>query len=208
MKATSITGAVWLGVAAAVSLASPVPNDSQATNFFGVGEVRSAVWSVQPSADNQEIRFSIDCTGFSAVEVTGGYSLRIPGQASSAKPRTPDLPRLAKLLPGIKGTRPVLTVQGKDPTNVTHVVVAAAEGFRLDDPAGATRSLRPYRQPDAGIFGKDEFWPLELGSVEEAGIGTQLVVRVECFPVQYNPEARTIRFYRRLEGVLRFEQSP
>ena len=208
MKAASITGAVCLALAAAVSLAAPVPNDSPSSNFSGVGEVRAAEWTIQPSADNQETRFSIDCAGFSAVEVTGGHSLRIPGQVSSAKPRTPDLPRLAKLLPGIKGARPVLTVQGKDPTNVMNVVVASAEGFRLDDPAKSTRSLRPYRQPDVNIFGKNEFWPDELGSVELAGIGTQIVVRVECFPVQYNPEARTIRFFRRLEGVLRFEQSP
>ena len=177
-------------------------------NFTGVGAARAAVWTVTPASGSRDWRIVIECSGFSAVPVAGGYSLRIPGQASSAKPGTPDVPHLAKLVPGVKGAKAVLMIRGADPTNLTDIVVAPAEGFKLDDPESSNRTLRPYRESDPGLYGTDQLWPAELGRVEEAWIGTQKVVRVECFPVQYAPLTKAIRFYRRLEGELRFEPVP
>lgn len=173
--------------------------------WAGVGEAKAAVWLITPVENSADIKFSIDCTGFSASAVEEGYSLRIPGQVSSAKAGTPDIPHLAKLLPGVKGARAVLTVQGFDPTNFACTVVAAV-GHRLDDSNPLIRKLRPFREPDPAVYEKDGFWPFELGTLAEASIGTQKVMRVECYPVQYNPVSKGGRFYRRLEGVLRFER--
>lgn len=185
-------------------------NSSRANpaNFTGVGVAREAVWIVTPVSGSRDLRIVIECSGFSAVQVSGGYSLRIPGQASSGEPGTPDVPRLAKLISGVKGAKAVLTMHGKDPTNLADVVVAPAEGFKLADPESPMRKLKPYRECDPGIYGKDQLWPAEAGRVDEASIGTQKVVRVEYYPVYYNPITKAIRFYRRLEGELRFEPVP
>lgn len=186
----------------AFSLTSP---GADCTNFTGVGIGRAAVWTVTPIAGSGDLRISIECSGFSALPMGEGYSLRIPGQANSARPGTPDLPFLASLLPATTGGKAHLTIRGGDPTNLTDVAVAPAEGFRLDESGSSARVLRPYRQPDPVVFGKDQFWPPDLGSLEEGAIGTQKVVRVVCCPVEYNPVKKTLRFYRRLEGELRFE---
>lgn len=173
--------------------------------FSGVGEARVAKWTITALPGTNDVRFCVECTGFSATPVDGGFSLQIPGQASSARAGTPDVPRVVKLLPGFKGRRAVLTLQGMDATNIPDVAVVAAEGFKLDNPESATRKRVPHRDADPDVYGQDRFWPVDLGRVEEAWIGTQKVVRVECFPVQYNPLTRTVRFYRRIEGMLRFE---
>lgn len=193
------------GVIAVTSHAASTNQASRTVPFAGVGEPKAAVWTLVPSLDGRSLRFSIECSGVSAVSVEGGYSLRISGQAASAKPGTPDVPHLSRLLPGVKGARAILTIYGVDPTNLMDVAVAPAEGFRLDESEGSVRALRPYRQFDPVVFGKDQFWPPALGSLEEGAIGTQKVVRVECYPIEYNPVRRAVRFYRRLEGELRFE---
>lgn len=201
LKVWALCLALCLGTTAALC-------GAEATHFSGVGDVRKAIWTITPSPGSSNVTIRIQCSGFAAVQAGDGCSLRIPEQALSAKPGTPDVPRLARLLPGIKGTRAVLAIHGTDSTNLTNVLVAPAEGFRLVESESPKRQLRPYRQPDTDIYGRDEFWPVELGKVEEAWLGTQRVVRVECFPVQYNPLTKAIRFYRRLEGELRFEPCP
>jgi hypothetical protein len=85
-----------------------------------------------------------------------------------------------------------------------NVAVAPAQGFKLESGDGF-RELRPFRQADPAIYVKDEFWPVKLGAVEAGAIGTQQVVRVVCFPVQYNAVKGSVRFFRRLEGEVRFE---
>ncbi len=170
-----------------------------------VGVPKTAEWRVSPSADGRRISFIIACDGVSLVPVEGGLSVRIPGQAASAKPGTPDVPHLSKLMPGVKGARASLTVHGYDPTNFLNVVVAPVQGYRLDETVGRIRTLKPYRQADPDVYGKDQFWPVTLGTLEEGAIGTQRVVRVACFPVQYNSVQGVVRLFRRLEGEIRFE---
>lgn len=170
-----------------------------------IGEPRAAVWTISPSGDGRRLLFNVECSGVSLVTVEGGFSVHIPGQAASAKPGTPDVPCLSRLLPGIKGARASLTVRGYDPTNLMNVAVSPAQGFRLDESVSRSRELRPYRQAAPDVYGKDQYWPAGLGSMEEGAIGTQQVVRVVCFPVQFNPVQGTVRFFRRLEGEIQFE---
>jgi len=192
-----------------VGVMALVESRADNTNLTGVGDARVAVWTVTPSTNAPgDLHLTVECSGLSAMLVQGGVSLRIPGQASSAKPGTPDLPRLAKLLPARKGAKAVLVFLGSNPTNLSDVVVAPAVGFKLEALEGAQRVLCPYRQPDPAVYGIDQYWPAELGRLDAASIGTQIVVRVECCPVQYNPITKSIRFFRRLEGELRFEPAP
>lgn len=164
----------------------------------GLGDPRPAVWTLTPIPGSSNLQISVQCFGFETVTVAEGSALRIPGQATAGKPGAPDVPGLAKLVPGIKGMRAVLTLQGFDPTNLMDVVVAPVES--------PVQGSLPQRQSDPGIYGKAQFWPSKLGWVDEAWIGTQKVVRLECHPVQYNPVQKSIRFYRRLEGIVSFEK--
>jgi len=49
------------------------------------------------------------------------------------------------------------------------------------------------------------FWPPELAVVNEAWMGTQKVVRIQCAMLQVNPARRAIRYTLRLTGRLVFE---
>lgn len=204
-KAVSMSVAVGLVAWVAGAGGAATNAVTGAGRFRGVGDIRPAVWTVTPIDGTPDSRIQIDIAGFSASEGDGGYALRIPGQALPA-PGTPDVPRLTRLLPGHGGFQAVLEVRGLEATNVPDVAVAAAPVHRVEAPEAEVRRLRPCREPDPGIYGRDAFWPPALGRVEEAWIGTQKVVRVECFPIQYNPSRKTICCYRRLEGVLRFER--
>lgn len=191
-----------LGFVAANSIAA-VTNEVPSAPFAGVGDVRSATWTITPVTNSSELLIRIDCTGFSADQEDGGYSLHMPGQVSAAMPGAPDIPRIARLVTGLDGYRPVLRLEGKQPTNISDVAVVAVKGY-----AGDSFVRAGPRTPDSAIYATGQFWPAELCRLEEACIGTQNVVRLECYPVQYNASTKVIRFYRCLEGVLRFEREP
>ena len=178
----------------------------QVAHFQGIGEPCPASWMVMPSSSGDgACAFTVEVKGISAVAGPEGYELHIPGEATSAAPGTPAIPRIAKLFPGMRGRTAVLTVTGFSPTEVTNIPVVAAEAYAVDNPERTTRSPRSLRRRAPDIYAQDRFWPPEVGRVQEAWIGTQKVVRVEVFPVQYNPQRETVRFYRRLEGVVSFE---
>lgn len=207
MRASGLSCGVSLliGVLASNSGAASSNGVFAASSFHGAGEAKTPVWTVTPLAGDRGFRILIECPGFAAVPVEGGYSLRIPGQVSTTRAGAPDVPSLAKILPRSRGSKPVLVLRGINPTNIADVVLAPAESFKVDESDGSMRVLRPFRQCDPSIYGQNEFWPSDVVKLEVAAIGTQYVVRVECFPVQYNPVERVVRYYSRLEGVLRFE---
>lgn len=179
----------------------------QAASFVGAGDPRPAIWTVIPSPNgNGSLSFTVEFKGFSASAVPGGYVLHVPGEATSAAPGTPAIPRIAKLFPGIKDRTARIQVTGLSPTEVTNVSVAAAVDYEVVAPKGEMRKLRPVRRQAQEIYARDEFWPPELGQVEEAWIGTQKVVRVEVFPLQYHAKRKTIRFYGQLEGIVTFDR--
>ncbi len=192
---------VWMGGVAGAETAT----NASVASIIQVGEPGAPIWTVIPASEASGGRISVTFTGFSMVAVEGGYSLQIPDTASSAKPGSPDVPPIAKLIPGVPGYRPALSLRGSDPTNLTGFAVAAAVGYRVNEPEGGARSLKPFRLADPILYAQNQFWPENLGRVEEAWIGTQKVMRVECFPVQYNPVTKTIRFFRRLDGELTFK---
>ena len=134
-----------------------------------------------------------------------GYVLHIPGEAVSAAPGTPAIPRIARLLPGRKDRAAILQVTGFSSVEVTNSPVASTDAHEVDHPESPTRALRPVRRRLPEIYTRDQFWPPELGQAQEAWIGTQKVVRVEVFPVQYNAKRETVRFFGRLEGTVVFE---
>lgn len=204
-KASHLWVGLWLAACLVAASGAATNAVTAAGAFRGIGDVRPAVWTVVPIGGTPDSKIQLDLAGFVAAEAGGGYVLKIPGQAASLA-GTPDVPRLTRLFPGYGGLRAVLELRGLEPTNVTGIVIVASPTQRLEDPEAEVRRLRPSREPDPAIYGRDAFWPAKLGRVEEAWIGTQKVVRVECFPVQYNASRKTVCFYRRLEGVLRFER--
>ena len=218
MARYALTAATWIifaafggaeaGSSAESTAALGATNDATAhymVAFKGVGDARPAVWTVTPSSSGDgSWSIAVDVPGISASTCPDGVILHIPGEARG-EPGTPAVPRLARLLPGIPGRTPHLTVQGLMPTNVAHLSLAPVEGHVVPDRESPTPHLEAVRRPSAEIYGRSEFWPAELGTIHQAQMGTQIVVRVECFPVQYNPGRGCIRFYRRLEGRVTFE---
>lgn len=180
-------------------------NTRSAAVFKGLGIPKPAVWTVSRSLDGHgSWSIAVDVSGFTAAARPEGMVLHIPGE-SRGEPGTPALPRLAKLLPGLPDRTPRLTLRGLMPTNVTGVSLAPVEGYVVQDRESPTPQLSAVRRPLAEIFGRSEFWPAELGAIQQVSMGTQRLVRIECFPIQYNPGSGTLRYYRRLEGVLSFD---
>ena len=171
-----------------------------------IGKTGAPSWDITPLPDGDGFRISIVCPGMKLVREGDGYAVRIPGQVVAREAGSPDIPRLARLISVAPGMYPVLSLQGMDPTNITGIVVIPTVRYQVKEAGGGLRSLEPSRQPDAGIYATDDFWPANPGHIEQALIGTQNVVRVECVPVQYNPIGKSIRFFGRVEGVLRFNK--
>ena len=197
-------GGAELGLPSPPARTNAAPAPKGPLQNFGVP--RSAAWTVAPPAAGESSRsFTVEISGFSAVDTQDGCVLHIPGEVSATDKGTPAVPRVAKLFTEAPGCAAVLRMNGASPAEATNISVAAAEDYVVVSPEGAARRLSPVRRPSPDIYARDQFWPPELGRVQEAWIGTQKVVRVECFPIQYNPVRRTIRWYRRLEGTLVFE---
>lgn len=202
-EAIGLLALIILAYAPALGHAGVAPTNASEMAFVGVGTPHQAVWSVQQGSNNT-LHITADFSGFSAVKLGDGYSIRIPGQATSALPGTPDVPRISKLLTGFSDTGRVLQMKGLLPTNVQNVSVVAAEGYAVDESGTGIRTLRTYRRKQDDIFGSDHFWPESLCRLTGARIGTQSVLRIEIFPIQYNPSLREIRFFRHVEGTLEF----
>lgn len=61
------------------------------------------------------------------------------------------------------------------------------------------------READAGIYGRDAFWPAELVQVDEAWQGTNKLARLAVRPVQWNAQARILRVHSRFELELSYQ---
>jgi len=211
---TCVTATIFISRVPSVGGAEADSRTSAPTNAvaapgvppLNIGVARPAVWTVLPASNGEySCSFAVEIAGFSAAATPDGYALHIPGEAAAAGRGTPAVPRVARFFPGVSGRVAVLQVSGVSPAELTNLSVAAAEDYVVVSPDGGTRHLAPVRHPSPAIYATDQFWPPELGRVEEAWMGTQKLVRVECFPVQYNPASKIVRWYRRMEGTLVFE---
>jgi hypothetical protein len=175
-------------------------------SFAGVNPPGAAVWTLPAVASpSVPADFSITITGFDAQPVEGGYVLRIPGHTFRLKPGAPDVPVLARILPGLSGYSAHVQVTESDAEDIPDVIVAPAEA-RVPDYADPEKpTVRTVRSASDPAYAADAFWPHDLLAVQEGSMGTQSFIRIECHPIQYNPITRTIRFHREIRAQLWFE---
>jgi hypothetical protein len=143
--------------------------------------------------------FRLDPAGSGQVARAEGC---VPGRVAGA----PDLGTLVELLRAPPGVRVTMT---------TGTCVFVAQESVYISPVERTRRIHrddqvfedvAERVEDGTIYGADGFWPERILRVEEASMGTNRFVRVECIPWQYNPVRRVLRTYTRVEAALVLEE--
>ncbi|OQW94453.1 MAG: hypothetical protein BWK77_09260 [Verrucomicrobia bacterium A1] len=194
---------VNIAVATACCISSAGANE---VAFPGVDGPGAVIWTLPASVSAAApMDFSVSVTGFDAQPENGGYVLRIGGQAAPLRPGAPDVPVLARTVSGIGGYVARVRVKATEHEEFSNVVVAAAE-TRVPDHTNPDRpELKAVRVASDPAYAGNEFWPPAVIVVQEASMGTQKFVRIECRPIQYNPATHTVRFNREIEAQLWFE---
>lgn len=203
LTATVILLAAFLARGDAVAdgvdgLSPRAPENSEA-----VGPSGQSSWSWTKEA--LELRFRLDVRGLRVSPTPEGVILSVPGQAHAARPGSPELPQIAATINGRQGL--VARVRLKPPiwTTMTDIDVAPVAARVLDDVTTNAPTYHDERRRDEILYNTDAFLPADIVSVQEALMGTQKLVRVECRPVQFNPVRRVARYATVIEGVLVFE---
>jgi hypothetical protein len=169
-----------------------------------VGTPAPAVWSVRPSREPGAWEFTVRCSGFVLECAEGGLVPRIAGQAAPPGRGLPDVPAVAKLLPGQAGRAARVTVEPSAWELIADVTVPPVERVDFESTITGSAQRVVRRVPDATVFGRDEFWPVEPAAVQAAMMGTQAFVRVECRLVQYNPLRKVLRYCTEMRGRVDF----
>jgi hypothetical protein len=151
------------------------------------------------------VEFTLTVTGFEAQPADGGYRLRVGSQTGPLMRGGPDVPTVARTIPGIPGYSAHVRVLNTETEEFEGVSVAPTETYVRDDSQPDRPALKGVRIRDESVYGRDAFWPADLIAVQEASMGTQKFVRIECRPIQYNPASHTVRFNREIDAELWFE---
>lgn len=189
----------------AIQAASGAEPTAPAINLPGTRAPKPAVWVFGPVEGNVQ-PFRVTITGFGATTLPEGLVLSVPGQAAPRVAGTPDLPVVSVLIRGLEGKTARAEVAPPQWIVVPGVRVAPAESPALDETTGEASETVLVRTP-AAVYGADAFWPAELVKVEEAWIGTEKKLRLECVLVQHNPVGQLLRYTLVLEGRLVFEST-
>jgi hypothetical protein len=149
--------------------------------------------------------FRVTITGFDSKVLPEGLVLTIPDQAAPRFPGMPDLPLVSILVRCPAGKTVRAEVNPPRWIVIPGIRVAPAESPALDETTGEASDSQLVRTPAAAVYGADQFWPADLVRVEEAWIGTEKRIRLECALMQHNPVGRFLRYTLVLEGRLLFE---
>ena len=186
------------------SLPGAIHSNAAAGCCLGAGEPRPPVWTWD--APGGMIRtFQVSIAGFRAEATPQGYVLSVPGQPHPPRPGVPDVTPVVTTLAGVAGCTARVDSVRADWQEATGIRAAPAEGRRMDDVTTNAPTYRTVREEAPAVYAADAFWPPELAVVNEAWMGTQKVVRIQCAMLQVNPARRAIRYTLRLTGRLVFE---
>lgn len=173
-------------------------------SFPGTHLPQPAVWVFGPVEGNAQ-SFRVSITGFDSKAQPEGLVLTIPDQAAPRFSGMPDLPLVSILVRCPAGKSVRAEVNPPRWIVIPGIRVAPAESPALDETTGEASETRLVRTPAATVYGIDEFWPVDLVRVEEAWIGTEKRIRLECALMQHNPASQLLRYTLVLEGRLLFE---
>ena len=164
-----------------------------------VGLLLGAALSAQADSSTgwvQRLEFQPPAPG--RIEMPGGLLLRWAGDEWPNPGGVPDLPGLVQPLAGQPGYRIGVKIVDAEFEEEEGIRIVAAPGHRRTLVADNQYAVSEVREPDAGIYARDEFWPAALARVDEAWQGTNRLARLELRPVQWNPQRGVLRIYSRL----------
>jgi hypothetical protein len=169
-----------------------------------VGTPAPAVWELP---DNPLEKVPVECgvriPGFELKPGEHGDVAVLPGRIPGVdKPGAPVLPALATGFKGHPQVRLAARFVGSEFEDIPDVDMAPVPSVR------AGEFDQPYAEPvktyskAADYYTADAWWPETLVALQEAMMGTQKFVRVECRPFQYNAARKTLRFHKQIDFVL------
>lgn len=161
-------------------------------------------WSWE-EAGTTALMFRLEIRGLKIAATPDGFVFSLPGQAHSGRPGTPELPFLAKTRPGMPGLTARLELKPVVWTEITNIDVCPVTVRVLADVTTNAPTYRFERIRAEPVYGVDAFWPADLASIQEAWMGTQKLIRVECCPMQFNPGLRVARYAVLMEGAVVLE---
>lgn len=190
-------------VALCLAVAKPVAAEP-VEHFPAASSAGSASWSIKQVPDCPDlIQLSVEIPGIGLVSNGYGQVASLAGQVDSFEAGLPDLPRLARVLPVDDG-RPIRirSVESRH-EDVEGVDVAPVKTEKRTGFEKIETEVTQYERRES-VYKQTGFWPGELLELQEAWMGTQKLVRIECRPVQYNPATKTLRFHNAIKAVLEF----
>lgn len=117
----------------------------------------------------------------------------------------PDLPIYVQALPARPGYRISVRLVKTEFSEEAGVAVAPSTRLQRTLVEDNRYTTAWVREADAGIYGRDAFWPAELVQVDEAWQGTNKLARLAVRPVQWNAQARILRVHSRFELELSYQ---
>ncbi len=146
---------------------------------------------------------------------TGFRTIAIPGCSKTTQPGAPELPTQGILLGIPPGTDLRLETRGFESSEESGYILRPApsplpqEDINLTLNLGQARDIHYSYVADEKIYGRAGFYPGTLATLGPVGfIRNQRLVSVSVFPVQYSPEQKTVRFYKKIRFTIHFQQRP
>ena len=140
-------------------------------------------------------RFELRTPSFQLLPVgdSGRQALRLPeGVPASGPPGAPDLDAVVRVIDGVPGHLPRVTVRESEFEDMEGVVLAP-------------RATASGQGSDASIHNAPGHWPPVIAEVQQFQVDGRPKVRIEFRPVRYNPTARSLRHHRRISGTVAFQ---
>lgn len=151
-----------------------------------------------------------------ALEIGENASLTVPGlQQSSLEPGAPALPGFTTFIALPPGARASVAVSSSEPAVQQTVgrIAPAPQSAPIAAPSAgdenldllAAQSLPTRSEASPHIYESDQLYPGELYSLSEPVYYRDLrLVRLELYPIQYNPVQGVVASHRRLEVTVSF----
>jgi hypothetical protein len=147
-------------------------------------------------------QFSVEIPAPRSLEIPEGRIYSVPGQVASPPGGYPDVPLLARTIPGMAAYTPVVAEATSVYIDIRDVEMAPAENVTYQSANDGETVRHASRSRLAAIYEQAGFWPDALVGIQTAMMGTQPYIRIEARPVQYDPIERKARIHSVIRGQL------
>ena len=209
-KRWRVSGFVVLNVILAALVASPASAFAAARLQAQAGTPAGEVRMLGSDAHGVSVELAAPAFALAAPADDAGkvacQQAQAAGFVQSEEVGRPQLPVKVVLLGVPSDAKLTLDVDASPArTLASGVALCAAQPLSPADPDQAAQAAAPAR--DLAVFGVDRFYPGESVRMIDLGfMRSQRIVRLEFYPVQFNPVTGVLRVNDRLEATVRFDQ--